>query len=99
VSERVARDFRRQAAKVAADTVQKVAPAIQAALGNEQRTRQRVEWLESRAAFLTSRTDTLDALASAGFLARLRWLFLGNLPKTVDATPDPVLQARSMSEA
>lgn len=66
----VARDFRRQASKVANQTVEAVRPAIKAALGNEELTRGRVEKLEFRA-------DDMDRLVQRGLLGRLRWLLTG----------------------
>ena len=61
------RDFRKQASKVARQTVDTVAPAINAALENEQVTRGRVDDLESWAQAFSSRT----------LKERLRWLLLG----------------------
>lgn len=63
MSGRVMRDFRRQAAKMANKTVEAIAPGIQAALTNEQITRQRV--------------DAVEAVLRRPLLGRLRWLFLG----------------------
>ena len=59
MSARVQRDFRRQANKVAA----KVAPALEAALRNEQLTRHRV--------------DALEVLLRRSFMGRMNWLLRG----------------------
>lgn len=73
---RVTREFRRQAARA----VDGVRPAIDAALGNEQKTRFRVGLAEKR-------LDQIDELVRCQevelavlrrtFLGRLRWVFLG----------------------
>ena len=73
---RVTREFRRQAARA----VDGVRPAIDAALGNEQKTRFRVGLAEKRLDVLDEQTHRheveLTGLRRA-FLGRLRWVFLG----------------------
>lgn len=63
MSERVHREFRRQANQVANQTVSVVAPAIQAALENEKLTRARV--------------DILEDVFRRPFFGRVKWLILG----------------------
>ena len=58
-----AKDFRRQAAKVASKTVETMAPAINAAIGNEKLTRDRVE--------------AVEGLLRRGLRGRLLWLLTG----------------------
>ena len=67
MSGRIHREFRKQANQVARETVAAVAPAIDAALGNEFATRERVANIEAWAKAFTERK----------FLGRLRWLLFG----------------------
>ncbi len=67
MSARVQRDFRRQASKVARQAIHALAPSVNAALTNEQATRERVEVLERWA----------HSFSSMPWWKRLRWLFLG----------------------
>lgn len=60
---RAAKAHRKTAVAGATAAVQAVAPAIEAALGNEQKTRERVE--------------ALEALLGRPFWGRLRWLLSG----------------------
>lgn len=77
----VHRDFRRQAGKVARDTVEAVSAPINAALKNEALTRERVTELEGRSDRTNARVDALEwdllGFKTRNLLGRLRWLVLG----------------------
>ena len=63
MSGRVHRDFRRQAGKVASQTIHALAQPLNAAITNEELTRERVERIE--------------AILGRKILGRLRWLLRG----------------------
>lgn len=64
------RELRRRLNAEAAFVTEQVAPSVNAALQNEQVTRQRVERLEGWAA-------VAEGILTRGFLGRLRWLVTG----------------------
>lgn len=75
-----AKDFRRQANKVANQTLEVARPAIEAALRNEQVTRGRVEKLEKDVSvmdILISQCASLERFRRRNLRERLRWLLLG----------------------
>ena len=74
---RVVKDFRRQASKVANQTVSALQPGITAALTNEQLTRQRVDALEAKMRVTQEAVDALEAWQRRGWRARWRWLLRG----------------------
>lgn len=51
--------------------------ATEAALNNEQKTRERVERLEFQGVDKSERLKRLERFVRAGFWARMRWLFRG----------------------
>lgn len=85
MSQRVQRELRKHAKAVSDSTVASVAPAINAALQNEQRTRQRVDECEQNIERLIDYTAKTEVLARdtanwrirSSFTERLRWLLTG----------------------
>ena len=73
MSQRVQRDFR----KATKDAVKAVAPGIEAAIQNEQLTRQRVEALEEGIRGLAVNADSTAEILTRTFVGRLRWLLTG----------------------
>lgn len=70
MSGRVHRMLRKSAEAAGQNTAKLMAPAVTAALQNEQATRGRVDALEAW-------TKEVDAMFARPFLGRLRWLLLG----------------------
>lgn len=66
----LAKTIRRQADQARNQAIGALGPAVEAALGNEELTRQRVERLEKRLA-------EVEGVLRHGFRARLRWLISG----------------------
>ena len=72
MSERVVRAFRKQANEAARQHVQAITPNVEAALRNEQITRQRVEALEQRVSALGAE---FHAISEMNWPERLKFLF------------------------
>ena len=73
---RTVKEFRRQASRA----VDGVRPAIDAALGNEQKTRFRVGLVEKRLDKLDEKAHSHEmalTILNRSFMGRLRWVFLG----------------------